>query len=96
MFLYNWREQLIYGASAIITQLINSGRNPKKFSIENILFVKDDEIGDLCYSIPVFAMIRTNDGTGYIKSCVPAAGSFTINLGAAATGEISIGFLVVN
>ena len=49
---------MIYGASAIITQLINSGRNPKKFSIEKILFVKDDEIGDLCYSIPVFAMIR--------------------------------------
>ncbi len=58
MFLYNWREQLIYGASAIITQLINSGRNPKKLLFENILFIKDDEIGDLCYSIPVFAMIK--------------------------------------
>jgi len=58
MFLYNWREQLIYGASAIITQLINSGRNPKKLLFETVLFIKDDEIGDLCYSIPVFAMMR--------------------------------------
>ncbi len=58
MFLYNWREQLIYGASAIISQLINSGRNPQKLSFKNILFIKDDEIGDLCYSIPVFAMIK--------------------------------------
>ncbi len=58
MFLYNWREQLIYAASAIITQLVNSGRNPKKLLFENILFIKDDEIGDLCYSIPVFAMMK--------------------------------------
>ena len=58
MFLYNWREQLIYGASAIITQLINSGRNPKKLLFEHILFIKDDEIGDLCYSIPVFSMMK--------------------------------------
>lgn len=58
MFLYNWREQLIYGASAFITQLINSGRNPKKLLFEQILFIKDDEIGDLCYAIPVFAMIK--------------------------------------
>jgi hypothetical protein len=27
---------------------------------------------------------------------VPAAGSFTINLGAAATAEVSIGFFVMN
>ena len=56
--LYNWREQLIYAASAFITQLINSGRDPKKIFFQNILFIKDDEIGDLCYSIPVFEMIK--------------------------------------
>ena len=44
----------------------------------------------------VLAVIRTNDSTATIKNVVPAAGSFTINLGAAATAEISIGFVVIN
>lgn len=44
----------------------------------------------------VYAVIRTNDATATIKNVVPAAGSFTINLGAAATAETSIGFLVTN
>jgi len=44
----------------------------------------------------VFCTIRTNDATAMVKNVVPAAGSFTINLGAAATGEVSIGFFVVN
>jgi hypothetical protein len=44
----------------------------------------------------VMAVIRTNDTTAVIKNVVPGAGSFTINLTAAATGEISIGFMVIN
>jgi hypothetical protein len=44
----------------------------------------------------VYAVLRTNDDTAWIKNVVPAAGSFTINLGAAATAEVSIGFLVTN
>lgn len=44
----------------------------------------------------VFAVLRTNDTTATIKNVVPAAGSFTINLGAAATAAVSIGFLVIN
>ena len=44
----------------------------------------------------VFATIRTNDATAVIKNVVPAAGSFTINLNAAATAETSIGFFVIN
>jgi len=44
----------------------------------------------------VFAVIRTNDATATIKNVVPAAGSFVINLGAAATAETSIGFFVIN
>lgn len=44
----------------------------------------------------VYAVIRTNDATATIKNVVPAAGSFTINLGAAATAETSIGFFVIN
>lgn len=44
----------------------------------------------------VFAVLRTADATATIKNVVPAAGSFTITLGAAATAEVSIGFFVIN
>jgi hypothetical protein len=44
----------------------------------------------------VFATVRTNDTTAYIKNVVPAAGSFTINLGANATAETSVGFFIIN
>ncbi len=44
----------------------------------------------------VFATVRTNDTTAYIKNVVPGAGSFTINLGAAATAETSVGFWIIN
>ena len=44
----------------------------------------------------IFCTVRTADATATIKSVVPAAGSFTITLGAAATAETSVGFLVTN
>lgn len=44
----------------------------------------------------VFAEVRTNDATAQIKNVVPAAGSFTINLSAAATAETSVGFFIIN
>jgi len=44
----------------------------------------------------VTAIIRTNDGTAFIKNVVPGAGSFVINLGAAATAEIAIFWKVEN
>ena len=44
----------------------------------------------------IICTVRTNDTTAYIKNCVPGSGSFTINLGAAATAETSVGFLVIN
>lgn len=47
-------------------------------------------------SSTVHCVIRTNDSTARIANVVPGAGSFVINLTAAATAEISIGFLVVN
>lgn len=44
----------------------------------------------------VFAVVRTNDTTATIKNVVPASGSFTITLGANATAETSVGFMVIN
>ena len=44
----------------------------------------------------VFAVIRTNDATAWVENVVPAAGSFTINLGANTTAETSVGFFIIN
>ncbi|MES2983895.1 MAG: DUF2793 domain-containing protein [Pseudomonadota bacterium] len=44
----------------------------------------------------VLAVVRTDDTTAVIKNVVPAAGSFTIRLNAAATAETSVGFIVYN
>jgi hypothetical protein len=44
----------------------------------------------------VLAVIRTNDTTAVIKNVVPGAGIFAINLNAAATAEISVGFILFN
>lgn len=44
----------------------------------------------------VLAVVRTNDATAQIKNVVPGSGSFVINLSATATGETSVGFIVIN
>ena len=44
----------------------------------------------------VFAIVRTNDATAWVENVVPAAGSFTINLGANTTAETSVGFFIIN
>jgi hypothetical protein len=44
----------------------------------------------------ILPVIRTNDATATIKNVVPGAGSFTINLTAAATAETSVGFFIIN
>ena len=44
----------------------------------------------------VFAVVRTGDTTATIKNVVCSSGSFVITLGAAATAETSVGFVVLN
>lgn len=44
----------------------------------------------------VEAWLRTNDATARIANVVPGSGSFVVNLTAAATAEVSIGFIVNN
>lgn len=44
----------------------------------------------------IFAVLRTADATATIKNVVPGSGSFVINLGAAATAEVSIGWFIIN
>lgn len=44
----------------------------------------------------VFASISQNDATAILKNVIPAAGSFTINLNAAATANTAVDFFIVN
>lgn len=44
----------------------------------------------------VYAIIKTNDATAWIKNVTSTSGAFTINLGAACTGEIAIYWEVRN
>jgi len=44
----------------------------------------------------IMTNIRTNDATAVIKNVVASAGSFVINMATAPTGEVSIGFFVIN
>jgi hypothetical protein len=44
----------------------------------------------------VFASVCNNDATAYVKNTIPASGSFTITLGAAATAQTCIDFFIVN
>lgn len=45
----------------------------------------------------VLATLQTQDTTAlYVRSVVPGAGGFTVNLSAAATAQVTVGFLVIN
>jgi hypothetical protein len=44
----------------------------------------------------IMATIETNDATAVLKNVVPGAGSFVINLTAAATAETAVSFFVIN
>ena len=44
----------------------------------------------------ILCTLQTNDATARIANVVPASGSFTINLTAAATSETKVGFVVIN
>lgn len=44
----------------------------------------------------ITAVVMVNDTTAYVKNVVPGSGTFTINLGAAATAETKVGFIVSN
>ncbi len=44
----------------------------------------------------IFSTLRSNDATAYVKNIVCSDGSFVIRLGAAATAEVEIGWLVTS
>ena len=54
----NFTEKSKLVLSMATSRLINSFRNPSLLTYSNILCIKDDEIGDMCYSLHVFEMLR--------------------------------------
>jgi hypothetical protein len=51
-------DKIIYGLSTILTRFINRNKDLRKLEFRRILIIRLDEIGDLCYSGPVFEALR--------------------------------------
>lgn len=87
-------DQTITAGGTTGAQTINKAAGTVNFAAAAVTLVVTNS---LCTtSSTVYCSVRTNDSTALIKNAVPAAGSFTITLNAAATAETSVGFLVIN
>jgi heptosyltransferase-2 len=53
-----WREKLVYLCSMLLSKLINGGKDLRAVKPKHILCIKQDEIGDVCYSLHVFSMLK--------------------------------------
>ncbi len=77
---FNLKEKLVYGLSMLLTRFTNRGKNLLDLSPATILVVKLDEIGDLCYSLHVFDLLKEKYPTAHITVyCKPFAGSLLLN-----------------
>lgn len=54
----NIKEKSVYFFSMMISKMINRKKNIRDFSFQNILCFREDEIGDLCYSLHVFKSLK--------------------------------------
>lgn len=57
--LRNLKEKSVYFFSMLISKLINGNRNLRNQTFQRILCIREDEIGDLCYSLHVFKSLKT-------------------------------------
>lgn len=87
-------DQTITAAGTTGAQTINKAAGTVNFAAAATSLVVTNNL--VTTSSTIFCTVRTNDSTAYIKNVVPAAGSFTITLGAAANAETSVGFMVIN
>jgi hypothetical protein len=58
LFRQTWQEKLVYFASMILSKTINGNADISAYKPQHILCIKQDEIGDVCYSLHVFDMLR--------------------------------------
>jgi ADP-heptose:LPS heptosyltransferase len=58
LFLLTLPEKIVYALSILLSKWINKGKQLSDISVTSILCIKQDEIGDLCYSMHVFEMLK--------------------------------------
>ncbi len=58
LFSLNIKEKAVFAASMALSRWINRSKNLQEINFKNILVIKLDEIGDLCYSLHVFDLLR--------------------------------------
>lgn len=76
----NLSEKIIYYLSYLLTRFTNGNKNLKQIPVNRILVFKQDEIGDLCYTLHVFTMLKKQYPKAEITLlCKPFAVSLTQN-----------------
>jgi ADP-heptose:LPS heptosyltransferase len=58
LFRQTWREKLIYFTSMLLSKAVNGSKDLRAYTPAHILCIKQDEIGDVCYTLHVFDMLR--------------------------------------
>jgi len=53
-----WLDRGVYLCSMLLSKWINQDKDPKLLTFNSILCVKEDEIGDFVYTLPVYSMLR--------------------------------------
>lgn len=61
-----WLDRGVYLSSMLISSFINRGKDAKSLYFNNILCIKEDEIGDFIYTLPVYSMLRKQYPTAQI------------------------------
>ncbi|MCU0443002.1 MAG: glycosyltransferase family 9 protein [Bacteroidia bacterium] len=59
LFPFNWQEKLRYAISMLLSKWINRNGHLHPFNPNQILVIREDEIGDMCYSMHVFEMLTS-------------------------------------
>lgn len=75
-----FQDKIIYSCSILLSRFINRGKDPTQIKVNTILIIRQDEIGDLCYSTPVFELLRKRFPNAKITLwCRPFAKSLVQN-----------------
>jgi ADP-heptose:LPS heptosyltransferase len=73
-------DKFQYLLSIGLSRFINRNKNPKHLTFQSILFIRMDEIGDMCYSLHVFKIIKDQYPNAHLTLwCKPPAASLARN-----------------
>lgn len=71
-------EKIRYTLSVLLSKFINGKKKPADLTVKKILVFKEDEIGDLCYTLHVFSMLKAQYPQAHVTLlCKPFAISLT-------------------